>query len=272
MTLIGILFSFAIWPWLYPDIPARVMEYLEWVTVTHWKIGQWYLGKLYMPPPWHFPFVMMWAVVPLTLTVLYWIGIVRAIRNWREADSLGGLLFLNALVPLLALTTGKSMVYDNDRLFLPAFPFLAALAGMGFGWLVIGIQRAADRVQKPRWAATVTVLAVLLVFLPQSINMVRLYPHLLSYYSENVGGLPGATRLGLETTYWCESYAAALPYLNEHAKPGDMIWVDPWSHNVMIYDQVHGRLRPDVKIAFPSYASASLFPEYGRQRCNECHF
>jgi hypothetical protein len=263
MTLIGILFSFAIWPWLYADFPARVMDYLEWITVEHWKIGQWYLGKLYMPPPWHFPFVMTWAVVPLTLTVLYWIGIVRAGWKWREANSLGGLLFINALVPLLALTTGKSMVYDNDRLFMPAFLFLAALAGMGFGWLVTGIQRAADRMQKPRWAVPVTVLAVALIFLPQSINLVRLYPHLLSYYSETVGGLPGATRLGLETTYWCESYAAAIPYLNEHAKPGDTIWVDPWSHNVMIYYQVHGWLRPDAKIAFPPYAQASLFPEYG---------
>jgi hypothetical protein len=146
---------------------------------------------------------------------------------------------------------------------MPAFPFLAALAGIGFGWLVIGIKRAADRIQKPRWTVPVTVLVVFLVFLPQSIHLVRLYPHLLSYYSATVGGLPGAARLGLETTYWCESYAAAIPYLNEHTQPGDTIWVDPWSHNVLIYYQVHGRLRPDVKIAFPPYAQASLFPEYG---------
>jgi 4-amino-4-deoxy-L-arabinose transferase-like glycosyltransferase len=263
MTLIGVLFSFAVWPWLYPDFPARAMDYLEWITVEHWQIGQWYLGTFYMPPPWHFPFVITWAVVPLTLAVLYWIGIVRALWKRREGGGLGGLLFINALVPLLALTTGKSMVYDNDRLFMPAFLFLAALAGMGFGWLVAGIRRAAGRMQKPRWAAPATVLAVVLFFLPQSISLVRLYPHLLSYYSGTVGGLPGAARLGLETTYWCESYAAAIPYLNEHAKPGDTIWVDPWSHNVMVYYQVHGWLRSDVKIAFPPYAPASLFPEYG---------
>jgi 4-amino-4-deoxy-L-arabinose transferase-like glycosyltransferase len=265
MALIGIPFAFAIWPWVYPDIAARVMSYLGFVTVEHWKIAQWYLGKLYMPPPWHFPFVMVWAVVPLTLTVLYWIGIVRAGWKWREADSLGALLFLNALVPILALTTGKSMVYDNERLLMHVFPFLAALAGMGFGWLVIGIQWAADRLQKPRWAVPVTVLAVVLAFLPQSISLVRLYPHLLSYYSETVGGIPGAARLGLETTYWCETYSAAIPYLNEHAKPGDMIWVDPLSQNVMVYYQVHGRLRSDVKIAYSPYAPTwpFVYTEYG---------
>jgi hypothetical protein len=265
MTLIGIPFAFAIWPWIYPDITPRVMSYLGFVTVEHWKIAQWYLGKLYMPPPWHFPFVMVWAVVPLTLTVLYWIGIARAGWKWREADSLGGLLFLNALMPLLALTTGKSMVYDNERLLMHVFPFLAALAGIGFGWIMIGIQQAADRMQRPRWAVPVTVLAVLLVFLPQSMDLVRLYPHLLSYYSETVGGIPGAARLGLETTYWCETYAAAIPYLNEHAQPGDMIWVDPLSQNVMVYYQVHGRLRSDVKIAYSPYAPTwpFVYAEYG---------
>lgn len=262
MVLIGLPFSFAIWPWIYPDIAPRVLGYLGFVSVEHWKIGQWYLGQLYMPPPWHFPFVMVWAVVPLTLTVLYWVGLVRASLKWREADSLGGLLFLNALVPLVALATGKSMVYDNERLLMHVFPFLAALAGMGFGWIVIGIQQAVGPMRKARWAAPVTVLATLLAFLPQSIDLIRLYPHLLSYYSENVGGIPGAARLGLETTYWCETYAAALPYLNEHAKPGDMIWVDPLSQNVMVYYQLQGRLRRDVKIAYIA-DWPFVYPEYG---------
>jgi hypothetical protein len=109
----------------------------------------------------------------------------------------------------------------------------------------------------------VAVFAAIIAFLPQTISLVSLYPHLLSYYSETVGGLPGATRLGLETTYWCETYMDALPYLNAHARPGDIIWTDPWSHNVMIYYQLHGRLRSDVKIAFTPYAPPSLFAEAG---------
>lgn len=265
ITLIGFPFSFAIWPWIYPDIPGRVWNYLGWVTIAHPKIGQWYLGEIHMPPPWHFPFVLMLAIVPLTLTVLYIIGMVRAGRNGREADRLGVLLVLLVLVPLVGLASGQSMVYDQDRIFMPVFPFLAALAGIGFGWLVMAIRRGAERFQRPRWAVPVTGVAFLLVLLPQSIGLIRLYPHLLSYYSEAVGGLPGATRLGMETTYWCESYAAAIPYLNEHAKPGDMIWVDPLSQNVMVYYQVHGRLRRDVKIAYSSFAPywPFIYPGFG---------
>jgi hypothetical protein len=73
----------------------------------------------------------------------------------------------------------------------------------------------------------------------------------------------------LETTYWCETYAAALPYINVHAKPGDRIWVEPWSYDVMIYYQMHGQLRSDVKILQNTVGSQSLFgtdapqPTYG---------
>jgi hypothetical protein len=77
--------------------------------------------------------------------------------------------------------------------------------------------------------------------------------------------LAGATKMGLETTYWCETYAAALPYINSHAKPGDRIWVEPWSYDVMIYYQIHGQLRPDVKILHNTPGIQSLFGEEAPQ-------
>jgi hypothetical protein len=76
--------------------------------------------------------------------------------------------------------------------------------------------------------------------------MAGLYPHLLSYYSEGVGGLPGATKLGLETTYWCETCASAIPYLNAHAKPGDVILME--GSYVYLYYQEAGLLRKDVSM------------------------
>jgi hypothetical protein len=75
-----------------------------------------------------------------------------------------------------------------------------------------------------------------------------------------VGGLPGATKIGLETTYWCETYTEALPYINEHATIGDVVWVDPYSHDVMVYYQQTGRLRKDLQIAVPPYAGSILDP------------
>ncbi len=259
-SLMGLVGSTLLWPWLYPDFNARLIEYIRFITVDHWEIWQWYFGEAYMPPPWHFPFVILWAVVPLTITILYFIGAIRAVRDRKQDEGLGVLFILSVLVPLLALSIGQSMVYDNDRLFMPAFPFLAALAGIGLAWIVAAIRKYGSQSQKSWLAPALSVGLVLIVFLPPLVSTINLYPHLLSYYAQSVGGLRGATKLELETTYWCETYAEALPYINENAEPGDIVWVQPWSHDVLVYYQRMGALRPDIKIAAEEYANSVFGP------------
>ena len=265
MGLVAMPCSVIVWPWLYRYSVERMWEYVRFVTFDHWEIGQWYLGRFYMPPPWHFAFVMVFAVVPLVLTVLYVVGIAREIVEKRERE-LGGLLIIGALIPMLALAIGQSMVYDNDRLFMPSFPYLAVLAGLGFDWVWRGLQKVATRVIAPAWARVFALVVLIAAFIPHVTSALSVYPHLLSYYSEAIGGLPGASRLGLEHTYWCETYFEAIPYLNEHAKPGDKIWVQNWSHDVMFYYQVHGQLRPDLRIIWPEYGWTSFQREGARGR------
>ena len=210
-----------------------------------------------MPPPWHFGFVMIWAVVPLGITFLYFLGIVRSTK-WKNDQALGALLFMSALVPILAISTGQSMVYDNDRLMMVSFPFLAALTGIGFGSLKEGLQRLNLKKNAVIIRQVGYVVIISLVFLPQLVTMVQLYPHYLSYYSQSVNGVGGAYRMGLESTYWCETYLLALPIINEQAQTGDRIWADPWSQDVLIYYQILGLLRDDLIIIAP-FDIASVF-------------
>lgn len=249
----------AVWPWLYTDTLPRLVEYLGFITVNHWKIGQFYLGEFHMPPPWHFGIVMLWAVIPLGLTVLYFTGFITSLKKKGERE-LPWLLFFSAITPVLAIALSKSLVYDNDRMYMAAYPFLAALAGIGFGWLFSKVAAFASQRGRTwlRWAGGAVL--VLLFFAPQLVTMVRLYPHYLSYYSEGVGGIAGAKKLGLETTYWCETYALALPLLNEQAQPGDRVWADPWSHDVLIYYQTQGTLRDDLVIVAPEDVASILGP------------
>jgi 4-amino-4-deoxy-L-arabinose transferase-like glycosyltransferase len=255
LGLIGIPVFLGVWPWLYRESVPRLLEYILFVTVDHWKIGQFYLGRFHMPPPWHFAFVMTLAVVPLGLTVSYVLGTARALAT-RRLRAFGGLLVICALVPLVALAIGKSMVYDNDRLFMPTFPFLAALAGIGIDWVARGLTGYAQRLGNPALGRAATIAVVAVAFIPQIVAGASLYPHLLSYYSASVGGLRGAVRIGLETTYWCETYAEALSYLNANARAGDVLWVEDWSHDVMFYYQLQGRLDDGVRIAWPGRGSS----------------
>lgn len=267
--IIGLPAFVALWPWLYHDTMARLIAYIRFITVDHWKIAQWYFGEARMPPPWHFPFVMLIAVTPLAIILLALAGIIRGIGSVRSASpdqrdrgAQIALWALGAVVPLLALTTGRTMVYDNERLFMPAFFFIAALAGVGLDGMGRELRRRFAQCGPARSATPVAVLLGALLFVPHLMSAAQMYPHLLSYYSEAVGGLRGATRIGLETTYWCETYAAALPYINAYAAPGAVVWVEDWSHDVLLTYQFFGRLRPDVRVALAPGAG-SLFSRYG---------
>ena len=245
------------WPWLYPALFERIDEYIRFITIDHWEIGQFYLHEFHMPPPWHFPFVMLFAVVPLTLMLFCIVGVVRNVVE-KKNRGLGTLLIFNALVPMIVLSIGESMVYDNERLFMPTFVYVAALAGIGLDWALSGIRNRLKRLKKETLIRPTTAILILLVFIPHLVLAVPLYPHWLSYYSESIGSLPGARRMGLETTYWCETFAESLAFINANAEAGDSVWTDPWSHDVMVYYQLQGRLRDDIWIATPPYASSIL--------------
>ena len=226
MGLTAIPVFIMVWPWLYVDTLERVRTYIGFMTVNHYEFGQYYLGRFFLPPPWYFSFVMVWAVLPLGLTVLYFLGIVRSKMGKGDAG-LGWLLLLSALMPILVISTGKSVVFDNERLIMVTFPFLAGLVGAGFGWMISGWKKLAAKMGKPLVAQVGIVALAALAFLPQLVTMVQLYPHYLSYYGESVGGVAGAARLGLETTYWCETFSLALPIINQQARPNDRVWSDP---------------------------------------------
>jgi 4-amino-4-deoxy-L-arabinose transferase-like glycosyltransferase len=259
MGLSAIAVFLLVWPWLYHQTWTRILDYVHF-HLDHYLIGQWFLGKFYLPPPWPFVLVVLGAILPLTVLVLSFVGMARA-GSGKKDRGLVWLLILSAMVSISPFLAGKSLLYDNDRLFMPVYPFLAALAGIGFGWILDYLRKRLKSLKRPALILPINLLLGLVLLAPQSVAMASLYPNLLSYYSEVVGGLPGATKLGLETTYWCETFSAAFPFINDHARPGDTIWAEPWSFDVLIYYQMHGQLRKDVFILNDQYASSVFGPQ-----------
>ena len=98
--------------------------------------------------------------------------------------------------------------HDGVRLFLPAFGVLAILAGLGSVW-VVG--------RWGRWGKAAVVAAI-----AEGVASVALMmPVPLSYFSPVVGGLRGATALGMEPTYfWDGLTGEAIDWLNAHTAPG----------------------------------------------------
>jgi 4-amino-4-deoxy-L-arabinose transferase-like glycosyltransferase len=256
MGLVGVVVWIGLWPWLYYRPLSRLTDYVDFMVITHYRPYQWYFGRLYLHLPWHFAFVMAIVVVPFTLLVLCGLGGLHVMRV-RTARALGGLFALGVLIPLLIVATGLSAVFDDERLLMPIFPFLAALAGIGFALAWQSLQQLASRFGRPAWARPLTATLVIVTFLPQLVNAYTLYPHLLSYYSEAIGGLRGANHFKLETTYWAETYRDVLTYLNQNAPQGATVWVE--AHDVMLFYQRDGQLRRDLRVVGPT-ASQGLVP------------
>jgi 4-amino-4-deoxy-L-arabinose transferase-like glycosyltransferase len=250
--LISLFVFFLSWPWLYHDTLQRLKEYIGFMTTERLPVEQYFLGNLYAPPPWHFPFVITVIVVPFTLLLFAIVGAILSIKHKTDRP-LGGLFLTGAFVSLAIFATGQGQVFDNERLFMPVFPYIAALAGIGFvGSIPIMKDPAEKRNISLKITHASTILGIL-VFSPHLLLAYDLYPHLLSYYSEAIGGAYGAKVLRLESTYWCESYPETFDYLNTNAAPGASVWGE--CQDVLIYYQLHGKLRSDLKVSRGSEAN-----------------
>lgn len=191
--LIGLAVCFAGAPWLWPDTTERVLKYL----LPSWRVAipVLYFGRVYAAAPWHYPLVMTLVTIPVGILFLVVVGATRAVRAFRQQPALA-LALINVAVILGIFMLPGVPKYDGVRLFLPLFPFLAVLAGMGAkaGWEWLA-QRSKGRPWRP-------LLATAVLFLSQTAGIVWFHPFELSYYNGLVAGLWGAHKLGMETTYW----------------------------------------------------------------------
>ena len=224
VAAIGLGVMVAGWPWLWPDVAGRLGAYLEpiaprWLVPgarPTWRVSipVLYFGTIYArQAPFHYPLVMTLATVPIGVLFLACVGVVRALRRFRR-DPMLALLVVNAAAILGAFMLPGVPKYDGVRLFLPVFPFVALLAGVGgqrcWAWVA---RRAGRRHRLP-------LLLTVVLFM--------IHPYELSYYNALTGGLWGADKLGLETTYWHDPVNRRLfRWLNDprnpHCRRGDAI-------------------------------------------------
>jgi 4-amino-4-deoxy-L-arabinose transferase-like glycosyltransferase len=204
------------WPWLWTQTGPRLEAYLLDKQVR-WIVPTFYLGHVYNEayPPWHYPLVLTVATLPLAALV----GIIVGTPSLaREQPRLARWVGLHLLFTLgLACLPGVPR-YDGTRLFLPAFPFLAIVAG-------IGLERLLRHVASFRRLGWAGAWAVLVLITGSAVfGLGSASPCLLSAFSPLIGGLRGAERAGLETTFWGD---AVTPELLGAIPPGALVGAAP---------------------------------------------
>jgi 4-amino-4-deoxy-L-arabinose transferase-like glycosyltransferase len=169
-----------------------------------------FLGRIYKTPneslPWYNTLVWTVFVTPVGFLATAVAGVVRAARRVRS-EPVGALIVGNWLFLLLLRALPHTPGHDGVRQFLPAFGILTLVAALG----------AASALERLGcWGQTVVAAALA----EGALSVVLMMPIPLSYFSPLVGGLPGATALGMEPTYYWDALSDdALVWLNEHTPP-----------------------------------------------------
>jgi len=196
----------AFWPWLWKDTFQRVTDYFSF-HMHHAVVYVYYLGTQYPIAPWHYPWVLTFITVPLLILALFFIGWISIMFHPNKTNVF---LLFNALFPLILISFPSVPKYDGVRLFLPAFPFICMIAGMGIQQIFLFAQRF-------KFARLSYFILVCLFALTVYSSIVKVHPYQSSYFNELVGGVDGAAEKGFELEYWGNAYIGALRWMNEHA-------------------------------------------------------
>jgi 4-amino-4-deoxy-L-arabinose transferase-like glycosyltransferase len=178
------------------------------------RIKTLFLGTVVSTPdgslPWYNTLAWTVLVTPLGVLLLALTGVARALRRWRSEPL--GLLAVGHWAFLLVLRAlPHTPGHDGVRQFLPAFGLLALVAGLGAATAVETLGRAGRVLSAVALGEAAIGLAVM-------------WPVPLSYFSPLVGGLPGATALGMEPTYYWDALDdQTLAWLRAHTRPGQKI-------------------------------------------------
>ncbi|OGG11440.1 hypothetical protein A2Z00_05670 [Candidatus Gottesmanbacteria bacterium RBG_13_45_10] len=239
MTFIPPLVFWAGWPRMWTHPVARFIEYLM-LEFGKYRVEVYYLGQTYKElAPWHYPIVLTLATVPVVILALFFIGVVSMFRKAKPFESL---LLLSCIIPIAVIAAPGVSKYDGVRLFLPAFPFLCLIAG-------IGVSAILSFAKKRHITKPVTLFLTVTLALTILTGTVLTHPYQSSYFNELVGGVDGAEHLGFETEYWGNAYIGVLPWMNQHKASNLCIW--PMTEAFDMYKQI-GLLDRDVTYTLPN--------------------
>jgi 4-amino-4-deoxy-L-arabinose transferase-like glycosyltransferase len=194
-----------------------------------------FLGQVYETPreslPWYNTIVWTVLVTPVGFLILAGLGVVLSLRRAR-LDAVPVLIVINWLFLLALRALPHTPGHDGVRQFLPAFGCLAIVAGIGAAWLVERIGR---------WGVALLAAGCA----EGAVSVALLMPVPLSYFSPLVGGLPGATALGMEPTYYWDALDnGALRRLEEITPAGKTVLFAP--NSVARFLRAWDRLRVGV--------------------------
>lgn len=234
MAVLAPLVAWALWPWMWTDTAARMLEYVEFHRNHSWYNME-LLGRNYNQPPMpsSYAAIMTWATVPTALLLLAGLGLGLAVRSelrapvlvpttsprwaaplpqgWSRLDPLW--LGLLGLFPIALISLPSTPIFGGTKHWITAYPFLALAAAVAWRELWRAVRLPA---RVGRWLAPV---GLLLCLGPAAVATVDGHPYNLSQYAPLAGGPRGAAELGLNRGFWGHAMHELWPTLPQTPGP-----------------------------------------------------
>ncbi len=243
--------------WEHPFSGLRTYVELNTHRREHFNITTVFLGRMYdldHPLPWYNTLFWTAITVPVGLLILFGVGL----HDCRKRRC-GGSILLNMIALLLIRALPFAPPHDGVRLFLPAFPFLAIIAGRGAAVLcgfhgppapppAAGTNGTNRNGLSTHWKNRLFGVTVAgMIYLGAVWNLYAYSPQWLSYYNAAIGGLPGAVRAGMEPTYWWDGLdRETLKWINDNAPEGTKVRFSAFSKKTIRLYQRWGDLTVPV--------------------------
>ena len=254
MLFLGGLVFIAGWPWLWQETFAKIVYFYEVFFTFKSPLKTMYFGQAYSSTPWHYPVLMSLLTTPLPVLIFSAYGIYQS-RQSTHLSKLVLLVLFNILFFWILFASPGTLVIDGTRYFMPVFPLLGLLGGLGFQRFIEFLPR-----KFPYWKHYQTALLITLCIAPSIYWILQLHPAELSYFNLLIGGPKGAQASGMETTYWGEVITPeTIQWMNTHLPQNANVKILPvypgnapisrlsFYPDVLVYYRAHGILRPDIQ-------------------------
>ncbi len=270
MAIAGPAVLYVLWPFLWHHPIDRVASWIRF-HLHHVNYPWEYFGKELRAPP--FPHLYPLGVEAVTLPVatLLLLGFAsiklfaqgagsfsRALRARAGAlDRVDWLLFFSILVAIVPFMVGSTPIFGGIK------HWMAGIAVLGVFGARLAVDAAGALLPSHRRLATVGLATCVLV--PGAISTAHFQPYGTSAYNELAGGAAGGAMLGMQRQFWSNNVTAVLPWLNQHAPRGALVFFHEVNFESFSAYQREGALRKDIRYAWsPEDATIAVY-QYMRE-------
>ena len=208
LSLISPLLFIILWPRMWFDTGRELLQFLS-QQVMRMPIPVYYFGTIYgkeVSTPWHYPLVMFSITIPVVTLIFILLGLMRLLKE-KLKDDFGTFCLIITIFFLIIVSSPFYPKYDGIRLFLPIVPFFLCIGCKGFRYIQ-------ERIKKKMFIYVLLFISIL----PGLVSIITIHPFYLSHYNFLIGGVKGAHKHGMESTYWGDAInERVIQFINKKA-------------------------------------------------------